>query len=434
MSTRRPCSPGTRTRRWRPAEQARVDRHVRECVACSREVDELRRLQALLRTEEAEPSLAQSRQRTHALLDAGCFAPAASTIRAAVARAARMGARGARPADLLLVLPAVVLFTGRPAERALPCPERALDVTASGDVVVVVFDADRPQREMRGLLQSLAAHIIDGPNAAGAYTLQLPSGQQAEALSVLRSHPGVLLAELRRPDRSGSGDGGRPFGHHSGCAAGAGRLCPADPSASGSRAGCRDRSPASDDAAAEVAGALQPGPRPDPWGISRAPIGTRPCAPPRRLRASMVSALVDDWPMPTLELHCFVVSVPADASAEAVLEQLGRDARVEWAQPMHLYRTLGAQRPLLFAADRGADPAAGRGARHRHRSSRACRGDRQRRRRAAPRPRRSACRRAELRGPRRAARRSAWDRGCRRDRRESATTASASSEWRPMPH
>jgi len=50
--------------------------------------------------------------------------------------------------------------------------------------------------------------------------------------------------------------------------------------------------------------------------------------------------LVDNWPMPTLELHCFVVSVPSDASAETVLEQLGRDARVEWAQPMHLYRTL----------------------------------------------------------------------------------------------
>jgi subtilisin family serine protease len=52
-------------------------------------------------------------------------------------------------------------------------------------------------------------------------------------------------------------------------------------------------------------------------------------------------ALVDDWPMPTLELHCFVVELPPDASADAVLEQLGRDARLEWAQPVHLYRALG---------------------------------------------------------------------------------------------
>ena len=52
-------------------------------------------------------------------------------------------------------------------------------------------------------------------------------------------------------------------------------------------------------------------------------------------------AVVDDWPMPSLELHCFVVDVPADASVEAVLERLGRDKRVEWAQPVHMYRTLG---------------------------------------------------------------------------------------------
>ncbi len=55
--------------------------------------------------------------------------------------------------------------------------------------------------------------------------------------------------------------------------------------------------------------------------------------------------LVDDWPMPTLELHCFVVALPADASVEAVLEQLGHDERVQWAQPMHLYRTLGHNDP-----------------------------------------------------------------------------------------
>ena len=50
-------------------EQARVERHVRECVACNRELEELRRLQALLRSEELEPALAASRQRTRALLD-----------------------------------------------------------------------------------------------------------------------------------------------------------------------------------------------------------------------------------------------------------------------------------------------------------------------------------------------------------------------------
>ena len=52
-------------------------------------------------------------------------------------------------------------------------------------------------------------------------------------------------------------------------------------------------------------------------------------------------AVVDDWPMPALEMHCFVVAMPEGASIDAVLEQLGRDKRVQWAQPVHLYRTLG---------------------------------------------------------------------------------------------
>ena len=130
-------------------------------------------------------------------------------------------------------------------------------------------------------------------------------------------------------------------------------------------------------------------------------------------------ALVDDWPMPTLELHCFVVGVPADASAEVVLEQLGRDARVEWAQPVHLYRALGRNDRYYALQTAAQSSAPGRGARHRHRPPRARRGDRQRRRRAAPRPPRPACRCAELRRPRRPARRAAWNRRCRRHRGES---------------
>jgi anti-sigma-K factor RskA len=182
------------------SEQARVERHVRECVACSREVDELRRLQALLRTEEAEPSLAESRQRTRALLDHQDASPPPHRRFLRQWRGLPAWARAALVLQtVLLVLPAVLLFAGRPTERLYHALSEHSTITASGDVVVVVFDADRPQREMRALLQDLAAHIIDGPNAAGAYTLQLPAGQQAQALSVLRSHPGVLLAESAPP-------------------------------------------------------------------------------------------------------------------------------------------------------------------------------------------------------------------------------------------
>jgi anti-sigma factor RsiW len=184
------------TQTLEPAEQARVDRHVRECVACSREVEELRRLQILLRSEDADSALTSSRQHTHALL---ARKQAASPPAHRFVRQWRALPGWTRAAlmlqSLLLVLPAVMLFTRAPAEPLYHTLSDRSGVSTDAEVVVVVFDADRPQREMRGLLQSLAAHIIDGPNAVGAYTLQVPSGHQAEALSVLRAHPGVLLAE-----------------------------------------------------------------------------------------------------------------------------------------------------------------------------------------------------------------------------------------------
>src|SRR5262245_49815988 len=97
-----------------PAEQGRVERHVRECVACSREVEELRRLQALLRSEEATPALSASRQRTTALL--GSTQPQGPPAHP-LARQWRALPGWARTAlvlqSLLLVLPAAVLFSSR---------------------------------------------------------------------------------------------------------------------------------------------------------------------------------------------------------------------------------------------------------------------------------------------------------------------------------
>ena len=182
-----------------PAEQARVERHVRECVACSREVEELRRLQVLLRSEETDRALAASRQRTHALLGRKQASPPLAYRLTQQWRALPGWTRTALVLQsLLIVLPAAMLFNARsPAPLYHTLSERP--GVSGADVVVVVFDADRPQREMRALLQSLAAHIIDGPNAAGAYSVQVPAGHQGEALSVLRAHPSVLLAEVAPP-------------------------------------------------------------------------------------------------------------------------------------------------------------------------------------------------------------------------------------------
>jgi len=55
--------------------------------------------------------------------------------------------------------------------------------------------------------------------------------------------------------------------------------------------------------------------------------------------------MVTDWPMPLVGLDCFVMRVPDGQSAAAVAEALSRDRAVAWAEPMQVYRALGASGP-----------------------------------------------------------------------------------------
>jgi len=55
--------------------------------------------------------------------------------------------------------------------------------------------------------------------------------------------------------------------------------------------------------------------------------------------------VLEAWPMPALGLHCVLMSVPAAVPAERILDAMGRDARVAWAQPVSEYRTVGRNDP-----------------------------------------------------------------------------------------
>ncbi|MBV8124999.1 MAG: S8 family serine peptidase, partial [Paucibacter sp.] len=52
--------------------------------------------------------------------------------------------------------------------------------------------------------------------------------------------------------------------------------------------------------------------------------------------------LLEDWPMPALNVDCFVMQYPDNASAETTLAQLSHDPRVAWAQQVALYHGLAA--------------------------------------------------------------------------------------------
>lgn len=72
----------------------------------------------------------------------------------------------------------------------------------------------------------------------------------------------------------------------------------------------------------------------------------------RRRTAATIAAehhleLVADWPMTALDVDCFVMEAAADTSTARLVEQLSQDPRVESAQPVNLFHTLGHNDPLF---------------------------------------------------------------------------------------
>ena len=64
-------------------------------------------------------------------------------------------------------------------------------------------------------------------------------------------------------------------------------------------------------------------------------------------------ALVDDWPMPMAGIDCFIMAVPAGRTSQGMAEEVSRDSRVAWSQPVQVYTAQGAAQqpndPLYLA-------------------------------------------------------------------------------------
>ncbi|MDB5963386.1 MAG: hypothetical protein JWP59_4680 [Massilia sp.] len=69
----------------------------------------------------------------------------------------------------------------------------------------------------------------------------------------------------------------------------------------------------------------------------------------RRVAAELAAAhglrLLDSWPMPAIGVDCFVMEDAGGAPLERVLDELSRDARVKWAQPLAQYQGMGGAGP-----------------------------------------------------------------------------------------
>lgn len=60
-----------------------------------------------------------------------------------------------------------------------------------------------------------------------------------------------------------------------------------------------------------------------------------------RVARDQGAVLVDEWPMPSLGVDCFVMAVPEGRPFEEVVARITHDPSVSWTEPMHTYRGQG---------------------------------------------------------------------------------------------
>lgn len=175
-------------------ERARVERHVVECIACKRELSALKELQEAIRNEESDVECQRGLGRMMDRIDRADQTPTSWVQRFRHTLPDRVPAGLLASWVLIAVLAVLVFHQDEPRTyHVLSAPVQTVQSAAR---LVVVFDADQPERHIRELLLRAGARITDGPGPEGAYVLALNRGDQAAALSTLRADRAVVFAEM----------------------------------------------------------------------------------------------------------------------------------------------------------------------------------------------------------------------------------------------
>jgi len=181
-----------------------VERHLAECGRCRHEMDALRVFQAAYAGAEMAPAAERSMGELLCRLHeprprwwtgwrrrwAGLWPFPAAGYQA------RRWAPWAAAVELAVILVLVgMLLAGRESPtpyRTLGAPEAPLQAMGR---LVVVFEPQLTEAELRRIVLNSGARIVDGPTVEDAYVLEVPVRRQAAALQALRGQHGVALAE-----------------------------------------------------------------------------------------------------------------------------------------------------------------------------------------------------------------------------------------------
>jgi anti-sigma-K factor RskA len=184
------------------AERAKVKAHLDRCADCRAELQNERRMAAEV---AALPGEAGDVEHGWALISRQLDreeqgqAPAAPRQPVSPRRASRPVGRvrwrdWAIAAQLVLIagLGVQVWRLAQPAAQYHALGAAPANLAAN---VVVIFRPETPERDLRQILQSNDARLVDGPTVADAYLLHVPTPTRTAVLARLRRQTQVVLAE-----------------------------------------------------------------------------------------------------------------------------------------------------------------------------------------------------------------------------------------------
>jgi len=171
-------------------ELALVQRHLGECAQCRDEVEWLRDLHAA-----CAACTDQDRAGSSALTGLRRRLDERPAPRGAWATLP-LGWRALAVAQFCVIgVLAWFAFMGSDENAGRYRTLGARDLAPVAGNLVIVFDANARESDMRRALTQAGARVVDGPTRSNAYILVVPDGDEAHALSLLRASPGVALVQ-----------------------------------------------------------------------------------------------------------------------------------------------------------------------------------------------------------------------------------------------
>jgi hypothetical protein len=198
-----------------PEETQRVQEHLQTCAQCRQELEWEREMRAEAAAASASAPLPEGVDMERALARLmpalGPQEHAATHIEPPASALPGAGTPGRLPwwraaaanqpswlrwtvaAQWVAIVGLLVLLV-RPGDE--PPAYRVLGSSAStGANMVVVFQPGATERDLRRILQTQGARVVDGPTVTDAYLLHVPAASRDRALEALRVEPAVKLAE-----------------------------------------------------------------------------------------------------------------------------------------------------------------------------------------------------------------------------------------------